>query len=238
MQQQKQERQTQAEDWQVRLAKNMIQTDWQESDPLFVNLPQEEALLFLFTQSLKDRRQQQQRSHFYLFGVLISLLLAYLLLIKYQTDFILMPILFSVFLSLNYLAFPMTQGVRIRRTNKLLGGLLPQCRDAKLLVNLLRFRPPSTLAHRNLIDKALTRILIPMSGDEVFALPFALRAELATLAEQRETSLDLSIAILLALTSARDGNVQPVLRRLSKDARSLRLREVAAECLREFSASP
>ena len=53
-----------------------------------------------------------------------------------------------------------------------------------------------------------------------------------------KTPLDLAIVILLALTSARDGNVQPVLRRLSKDARSLRLREVAAECLREFSASP
>ncbi|WP_395143068.1 hypothetical protein [Armatimonas sp.] len=74
-----------------------------------------------------------------------------------------------------------------------------------------------------------------MGGDDVFALPFELRAELALLTEQRETPQNLAIVILLALTSARDGNIQPVLRRMSKDARSLRLREVAAECLREFS---
>lgn len=77
-----------------------------------------------------------------------------------------------------------------------------------------------------------------MSGEAVFALPFETRAELARIAEDLSTSLELAVVILLALTSARDGNVQPVLRRLSKDARSLRLREVAAECLREFSAAP
>ena len=237
MQQQKQQL-PETEDWQVRLAKNMIQMDWKESDPVFVNLPLEEVLLFLFTQSQQDRHQQQQRRHLYLFGVLSPLLVAYWLLIKNQTFFILLPVLASVFLSLNYLAFPMAQSVRIHRIDKLIGQLLPQCRDAKLLVSLLRFRPQSIVAHRNLLDKALIRILIPMGGEAVFALPFELRTELAQLAEQRETPQDLSIVILLALTSARDGNVQPVLRRLSKDARSLHLREVAAECLREFSATP
>ena len=111
MQQQKQQL-PETEDWQVRLAKNMIQMDWKESDPVFVNLPLEEVLLFLFTQSQQDRHQQQQRRHLYLFGVLSPLLVAYWLLIKNQTFFILLPVLASVFLSLNYLA---NTRVRIER---------------------------------------------------------------------------------------------------------------------------
>ena len=134
------------------------------------------------------------------------------------------------------LRYPGLGHTRWQRVESELVRALEQCQTPSLIRRLVSERAKAEEKLQQTMDKTLMRILARMSGDAVFALPFALRIELATLAEQRETPQNLAIVILLALTSARDGNVQPVLRRLSKDARAPRLHEVAAECLREFSA--
>jgi hypothetical protein len=246
MQQQKQL--TQNDDWQTRLAERMASKGW-KADTVLVHLSPETMMTFAVKQISQDR------PFYYLYftwqwvlGPLSFFMLLYLVYVlgyifkfselQLAKFFTLVIILFPawVFLQCRYtpkmLLHPWR---RYKRLRTLLPKIVPLCTSSDILPTLLanrtRHASPS-------VDSALTRILTTMGGDEVFALPFVLRAELATLAEQHETPLDLSIAILLALTSARDGNIQPVLRRLSKDARSLRLREVAAECLREFSATP
>lgn len=239
--------------WQARLEERLTSQDWKKDDSILASLTPEEITTFALQQIQSDRP-----GYFLYFawqwvlGPLIFFVVLYLVLLlgyflKFSelqlAKFFTSAIIFFpgwIFL-LNYFA---PRGVlhpwrRYARLRALLPKILPLCTSADILPTLVANR--GRYASKS-IDAALVRTLTPLSGEAVFALPFALRAELAQLAEKTrpldspQIPENLSIVILLALTSARDGNVQPVLRRMSKDGSTPRLREVAAECLREFSA--
>lgn len=230
----------------------MGEKGWKENDPTLQELTSDEIVVFALEQ------EQQDRQAYLLFRVWKWLLwplcfcvtLSLLLLIGWllsvsdlqQAKVFTMTLIFFpawVFIA-DYTAPSRLRAAQRRRArlHSLLQTHLPQTSAATALPTLLRTRARLPVPLRQSLDRGLVHLLTPMSGEAVFALPFETRAELARIAEDLSTSLELAVVILLALTSARDGNVQPVLRRLSKDARSLRLREVAAECLREFSAAP
>jgi hypothetical protein len=241
MQQQKQL--TQTEDWETRLIERMASKEWKDTDPVLAILTPDEIIAFVLQQRQADKQfVRRYRFKRILFGVIciaIATNLPSSFTFKNYFYFFLMLGLLLIFAEGGVLEKRfLPRYLRLERLEFLLSQTLPQCYDLTLLMTILDSHHHFLLKTRQTVSTALTRTLTLMSGDAVFLLPFELRVKLATLAEQRETPLDLSIAILLALTSARDGNIQPVLRRLSKDARSLRLREVAAECLREFSATP
>ncbi|WP_309720263.1 hypothetical protein [Armatimonas sp.] len=242
--QQQQKPLPQTEDWQNRLAERMASKEWKDNNPVLESLTQEEIICFFLNQRREDRQRLfRYRTIRVLIGI-VCCIVGFSLpeqpkFLKYLGSFLqssCLVIMLSDGGLLGARFLPLS--TRLSRIESLLPRYLVGCHDPALLPKLLRERPQLSKNLQKASDNTMAHILIAMGGDEAFALPFELRAELATLAEKHETSLDLSIVILLALTSARDGNVQPVLRRLSNDARSLRLREVAAECLREFSTSP
>lgn len=232
---------TQTDDWQTRLAERMASDEWKGSDPVLAEIGPESAALFLLKQVQEDRKPLQAYWVIQIPAYILVLLM--MLYSVFSTDISrtqnrIIVIILTVIVLNNPLLSEKQKSAKKRaaRLRDALISTLPVCRAPDLLEHLLKERPFAKGALQRTVDDSLVRILTPMSGEAVFALPFPLRAQLATLAEDPLTPQNLAIAILLALTSARDGNVQPVLRRLSKDARSARLREVAAECLREFSA--
>lgn len=244
---QQQQLQAQPDHWERRLAERIASKNWKDNDPVLASLTPEQAVEFLLARQQKDNLLVKQYWLFQLFikptAIFVATMLTFLLLEHFQVK---TNIIKAVFFGQFFWSFftespftppePLAAQRRQQRLNLLLAEYLPHCTSPELIPLLLEAHTRLPKAQRLYLENALTRILTPLGGEEVFALPFPLRAQLATLAEDPLTPQNLAIAILLALTSARDGNVQPVLRRLSRDARSARLREVAAECLREFSA--
>ncbi len=254
MQQQKQL--TQNDDWQMRLAERMASKEWKDRDPILESLAEDERAFFILTLICHDQKWLRRGwllnpANLFLIW-LIGLCLCFPYIpnpsVSETLKIIMNGCLLGIFLLFLIEFFKRNSWQKVTRrhacTAKVLKAALAQTSHSDILTPLLQFRPHLRTKEQQVTDDALMHILTRMSGEAVFALPFELRTELARLAEHTRpmdtprTPENLSIVILLALTSARDGNVQPVLRRLSKDARSLRLREVAAECLREFSAAP
>lgn len=245
------QRQQATSDWQSRLSERLSSTSWKDTDSVLANLPPEEAIATLQTLLIEDHR----RLRLYwlinigtgLFQVGLPLFLILWMLQSMDLPFWLFPILGSL-LTLGVLLIPRTSKLslersctRCRNAYSAVQRLLPVCRSAESIPILLSFleavQKTPRLLHQDLewsIQKAIGQILIRLGGEAVFSLPFELRRELAQRAEEPDVSPDLAVSILLALTSARDGLIQPVLRRLSRHARNARLKQVATECLQEF----
>lgn len=239
-----QQRQIPPDAWQTRLAERIASKAWKDSDPVLASLTPEQAVEFLLAQQQGDRPLVKKYWRFQLLVKPTVSVVGYVLILLTMKHFHI-PYIKGIFLIQLILGLftesPFTPKKslaaqrRQQRLNLLLAEYLPHCTSPELIPLLLEAYVHAPMSQRLLLERALTRTLTPLSGEAVFTLPFALRAQLAVIAEEPLTLQDLAIAICLALTSARDGNIQPVLRRMSRDARSVRLREVAAECLREFS---
>lgn len=240
-------------DWQARLSERLSSPTWKDTDSVLANLPPEEAIATLEALLVTDHRRLRR---YWLINILTSLFQVGLplFLITWMLQSLVLP--FWVFpvlgslLTLGVLLLPRTGKIslernctRCRNAYATVQRLLPECRSPEAIPVLFSFleavqKTPRVL-HQDLdwaIQKAIGQILLRLGGDAVFALPFALRRELARRAEEPSVSPSLAMATLLALTSARDGLIQPVLRRLSRDARNPQLKQVALECLKEFGA--
>ena len=239
-------------DWQSRLWERLASPAWKDTDSVLANLPPVEAIQILQTLLANDHK----RLHWYwlvnisgsLLQVGLPTFLVLWILQSLSLPFWGYPLLGSLFgMVIMLLPRPGKLSLersctRCRNAYSTIQRLLPKCHSPEAIPVLLSFLEAAQKTHRPLhqdlewaIQKAIRQILIRLGSEDIFALPFALRRELAHRAEQPDISPDLAIAILLALTSARDGLIQPVLRRLASDAWSSHLKQVAAECLQEFN---